>query len=671
MQYYDNSLYLFTGLYIYRYDLHTGNWFQHTLSGISINEISNNAICIYEDNLYSILGWDNTQQTSINFIYKISLYGEKYETEQIPTDTQVISAWSMGYYCSDNLIYMFGVSSFKNSYNGLALLDLSQRKLSFSILSKDMSVPTPRRGHAMEVHEDTLYIFGGIDSSSNTYFIYSILDMWAFNLNQENWRPVLAQSYTLPSPRSEFAHAKYQEDFVIFGGKGDYGLLGDMYSYSISANKWKLISPDLTPSPSPRRASCMAVADDYILIYGGVDASGYNNELWKFEWATQSYTLLEASSPPPKSAFSQCLIYENSLNQMVFQVAMGESDGENPISFIYEYNLNSNQWLEIRPPSNKSSAARGKAAIFMIKDHLVVVGGTSSNNEAHDYIDVLHSSTGEVSRIGTLPSNFYYGASAYHKNKIYIHGGGDSFGTLPLKKTLKNGLLVINLNQNCEPSSMCISACSKGTYNKDGECYLCPKGSYSSSIGSNSCSICPSGYFSDSIGAVTMRTCKPCPYGYFNTEEGQASCLICPTGSMCSLNQIKPEIPSEIAKYDSIQPDLLEYCTEYVEISSMYFNIVISVILVLVIIPLIAYPNSREFLKKLDMYSHNHNYEENRPMRIKKTLIGGIFTTAFMFGSLAIIFNMFLSFALDNIRETRGLVPLLALQQQYESVIFI
>jgi hypothetical protein len=74
---------------------------------------------------------------------------------------------------------------------------------------------------------------------------------------------------------------------------------------------------------------------------------------------------------------------------------------------------------------------------------------------------------------------------------------------------------------------------------------------------------------------------------------------------------------------------------------------------------------------KIDIFSQRHNYDIDQPMYIRKTLIGGIFTTAFIFASIAIIFSMFLSYAIDNIRETKALVPLAALEQKYDNVIYI
>jgi surface protein len=113
--------------------------------------------------------------------------------------------------------------------------------------------------------------------------------------------------------------------------------------------------------------------------------------------------------------------------------------------------------------------------------------------------------------------------------------------------------------------------CEAPTYFADnGQCELCPKGSYCDGISRFECnygaycpgdgtkSLCPAGTYGDSSGQVTLSTCKNCdigtynkipgstscsnrcPPGTYNSEkEGSASleeaCIPCPIGSFCSV----------------------------------------------------------------------------------------------------------------------------------------
>ncbi len=498
--------------------------------------------------------------------------------------------------------------------------------------------------------------------------------MWTYDISREFWSPVSFKSSVLPSPRSEFAHARYQDDFIIFGGIGDTELLSDIYIYNTRNREWEQVTSESDVVPSARRAACMAASDDFILIFGGIEATGYSNELWKFDWGTYSFTLLESERYLPGAAYSQCHIDRNSDNQKTFKVYTGETEGKTNISFIYEYNLAIDKWRTIQDWAIDPQIGRSKAAVFMINDTIISAGGIIMNFASFSTIFTLNVKSPEEppAEVGSLPTNTFYGASIYYKNKIYIHGGGYSFGDLPLSSIVTNDLIVINLNEECEDSEgFCTDDCSKGTAFSSEGCDLCPMGSYSDIIGSKRCEPCEVGYFSDIMGAETSKTCKPCPYGYFNTSKGQSMCLICPNDSICSLNQSVQDNEEEIIRYTSIQPDLMDYKTETVNESSIIFYIVISMLLLILLVILLKFNKTRAFLTGIDMYSRNHNYELDVPIYIRKTLIGGVFTTAFVFAALAIIFTMFLSYAIDNIRETKALVPLAALEQQYDSVLFI
>jgi hypothetical protein len=313
-----------------------------------------------------------------------------------------------------------------------------------------------------------------------------------------------------------------------------------------------------------------------------------------------------------------------------------------------------------------------KGAIFMINDTLINSGGIFYSYKSYKDIKILYYKSLEYIDLDHLPDYSYNAASVYYKNKIYIHGGGSSFGSLPLYKLVKNDLIVINLNEKCENSDdLCVHECSKGTYSENEECYLCPKGSYSDTLGSDSCKPCKAGYFSGIIGADTPEVCTPCPYGYYSSQEGQSKCLECQLGSVCTLNEIRSENDVDIDSFSSIQPELLGYKTEIVSEKSKYFYIGVSIVLVVSLVLLLNFEKTQICLRQIDIYSLKHNYDLDQPMYIRNTLIGGIFTISFIFAALAIVFNMFLSYSIDNIRETKALVPLAALEQQYDSVITI
>jgi len=90
-----------------------------------------------------------------------------------------------------------------------------------------------------------------------------------------------------------------------------------------------------------------------------------------------------------------------------------------------------------------------------------------------------------------------------------------------------------------------------------------------------------------------------------------------------------------------------------------------------IILLIISFVKTRRLVAKLDLYKLHHNYELNKQMIIRNTLIGGVSTIIFIGIAISIVFRTSFSIAVDNILETKALVPLVALERDFDSVIFI
>jgi hypothetical protein len=92
--------------------------------------------------------------------------------------------------------------------------------------------------------------------------------MWTHDLNKEEWSPISFQSSVVPLPRSELAHVRYQDDFILFGGNELFMIFIDLVQQIRNGClylKMLLISYKLEE-----------IVNDFLLIYGGIGASGYS-----------------------------------------------------------------------------------------------------------------------------------------------------------------------------------------------------------------------------------------------------------------------------------------------------------------------------------------------------------------------------------------------------------
>jgi hypothetical protein len=164
MSYYKGSLYIYSIDLLYIYDLNANVWSTRMPLGKEYTILFDYAQCIYDGALYLIFGWDDNIVGASDKIYRIDLSSDRNEFEEIFISIEGIAKLTFGYGCNNNLVYLFGGNSVYDGYfNNFSVLDLSQKELELKFFNKAMNVPTARKGHVMEVYDDKLYIFGGVD----------------------------------------------------------------------------------------------------------------------------------------------------------------------------------------------------------------------------------------------------------------------------------------------------------------------------------------------------------------------------------------------------------------------------------------------------------------------------------------------------------------------------
>ncbi len=152
---------------LYRYELETKTWNVLSVSGEKPPALIGLMSYMYKDYLYLTAGFKIQEQSYLESIWRINVYNpvawEKIEYKN--SDPDISRAYASKY--SQNVtLYMYGGYNISGLKNDLLVLKLGEHyidedKLAWKILSKDMNVPTPRLGHAMDIYDGNIYIFGG------------------------------------------------------------------------------------------------------------------------------------------------------------------------------------------------------------------------------------------------------------------------------------------------------------------------------------------------------------------------------------------------------------------------------------------------------------------------------------------------------------------------------
>ncbi|MEZ4521403.1 MAG: kelch repeat-containing protein [Thermomicrobiales bacterium] len=142
--------------------------------------------------------------------------------------------------------------------------------------------PSPRclMRMASDPDRERLLLFGG---QSNTAAYLG--DFWAFDTATTSWTELEPESGS-PSPRNLYSLVRNTEsgDLFLFGGASASGMLNDLWSYRVESGEWE--GQEFADGvPIPARDSHDAVwLDDAgaMLVFGGRGDAGLLNDLWIF-----------------------------------------------------------------------------------------------------------------------------------------------------------------------------------------------------------------------------------------------------------------------------------------------------------------------------------------------------------------------------------------------------
>ena len=127
--------------------------------------------------------------------------------------------------------------------------------------------------------------------------------MWAFSLEGYSWRRL--HPTNMPSPGRCNTPLVYDEKsgkIIMFSGMGyDSTFPSDTWVYDVADNSWTRMNPDEPPHGRYGHTLFYDPAEEAILMFGGHWFEGSNEgvcpDLWKYEYESNSWTLLEENLP--------------------------------------------------------------------------------------------------------------------------------------------------------------------------------------------------------------------------------------------------------------------------------------------------------------------------------------------------------------------------------------
>jgi N-acetylneuraminic acid mutarotase len=145
------------------------------------------------------------------------------------------------------LITFGGINEDNEIINDLKIYDLKNKKI--KKIKYNENQPKKRYFHSSCIHNNLLYIYGGISEQIGLENANHLQDLWKFDINNNMWS--LVNKENLPGKLRSHSMINFNQFFYIFGGFNGNDYSNETYKYDIILNKWEKIN--LENKPHKRR----------------------------------------------------------------------------------------------------------------------------------------------------------------------------------------------------------------------------------------------------------------------------------------------------------------------------------------------------------------------------------------------------------------------------------
>ncbi|KAJ3117049.1 hypothetical protein HDU96_008093 [Phlyctochytrium bullatum] len=221
---------------------------------------------------------------------------------------------------------------------------------------------------------NTFLFFGGRNASG-------VLNpnLYLLDVDATNWTMLVPMSGPAP-PGLEHHAAVYRRAtrslYIVGGTRDNGGFNADLWKFDIASRSWSVVAA--TNTPSPRAHHAVALVDDrWAYQWGGQDA-GANvlNDLWKLDLDTAVWTRdqgIASNAGVPEASFSASMVVVNGTELVLF----GGSTGAADLSTLWRFDTAVAAWRLETPAGAPPPRLSGHVGVVLDAQRVMYVGGTS------------------------------------------------------------------------------------------------------------------------------------------------------------------------------------------------------------------------------------------------------------------------------------------------------
>jgi N-acetylneuraminic acid mutarotase len=269
-----------------------------------------------------------------------------------------------GYCAYEGKIWIFGGNTGKHFTNDLYTYDEVYGLWESPVCKGDF--PCPRAGHSFVQHDGQMYLFGGADMDR---FYFN--DCYRFNPRSCVWTKILPKG-SVPVLRAGHSAVAQGNKMWIFGGEDASSCLSHLCFLDLDTFQWS--SPATTgTAPTPCGGHSCVPRGKELWVFGGDDRVNYSNRLFvldteRLEWREP---VLRGTMPSPRGGHSCCVYSEDQM------VVFGGLNDSGFLEDLAVFEFGSNLW-KAHQVRGKAPAARSGHTAVMVGSTMTLFGGYDS-----------------------------------------------------------------------------------------------------------------------------------------------------------------------------------------------------------------------------------------------------------------------------------------------------
>ncbi len=239
-------------------------------------------------------------------------------------------------------------------------------------------------------------MFGGYDSRVEPGTSTRFNDIWEYDGATRTWYNVTPAGGAKPAGRSghTLGFDPVRRVVVLFGGWNQTsGYLNDTWEWNCATRTWRQITAAASPARRQGARLMYDAAGSRMILFGGVDASRFYNETWRYTGSTWTRLTTTSSSSSGRTFNGRTfhgLVYHAGRGSLVIFGGIGYPNGATQgtvTDFNDMWELSGTTWTDITPSGTKPGGRGWFGMTYENSSSRIVVYGGWNNTSRISHAD--------------------------------------------------------------------------------------------------------------------------------------------------------------------------------------------------------------------------------------------------------------------------------------------